>query len=98
MSITFWRSLLLQTMPKSTQLVFTHATEPFFLKFKLSLILGLLLVVPLIVGELWGFIAPGLTRQERRAVRFVAPFSAFLFFSRALPVAISSCPRRSPFS
>jgi sec-independent protein translocase protein TatC len=74
---------LLQTMPKSTQLVFTHATEPFFLKFKLSLILGLLLVVPLIVGELWGFIAPGLTRQERRAVRFVAPFSAFLFFAGA---------------
>ncbi|GBC91912.1 Sec-independent protein translocase protein TatC [bacterium HR15] len=76
----FLATPLLGTMPKSTRFVFTHATEPFFLKFKLSLILGLLLVVPLIMREVWGFIAPGLTRQERRAVMFVAPFSAFLFF------------------
>ncbi len=71
---------LLGTMPRSTQFVFTHATEPFFLKFKLSLILGLLLVVPLIVGELWGFLKPALTRQERRAVKLIIPFSTFLFF------------------
>jgi sec-independent protein translocase protein TatC len=76
----FLANPLLHTMPKSTQFVFTHATEPFFLKFKLSLILGLLLVIPLITLELWGFIAPALTRQERRAAKFIAPFSAFLFF------------------
>ncbi|MCS7066995.1 MAG: twin-arginine translocase subunit TatC [Fimbriimonadales bacterium] len=76
----FLANPLLRTMPKSTQFVFTHATEPFFLKFKLSLVLGLLIVVPLIMRELWGFIAPALTRQERRVVRLVAPFSAFLFF------------------
>lgn len=71
---------LLKTQPQGTQFVFTHATEPFFLKFKLSLIIGLILTLPLIMREVWGFIAPGLTRQERRAVLFVAPFSALLFF------------------
>lgn len=71
---------LLRTQPKGTQFVFTHATEPFFLKFKLSLIIGLILTIPLIMREVWGFIAPGLTRTERRAVLFIAPFSAFLFF------------------
>jgi len=71
---------LLKTQPKGTQFVFTHATEPFFLKFKLSLIIGLILTIPLVMREVWGFIAPGLTRAERRAVLFIAPFSAFLFF------------------
>ncbi len=70
---------LLRIKPEGTQFVFTHATEPFFLKFKLSLVIGLILAFPLMTRELWGFIAPGLTRQERRAVYFVAPFSLFLF-------------------
>ncbi|MFN7019098.1 MAG: twin-arginine translocase subunit TatC [Fimbriimonadales bacterium] len=72
---------LLTTKPESVKFVFTHATEPFFLKFKLGLIIGLILVMPLLVRELWGFLAPGLTKQERRAVKLIAPFSLFLFFT-----------------
>ncbi len=77
----FLAAPLLRIKPESTKFVFTHATEPFFLKFKLALILGLILVMPLIMREVWGFIGPGLTRQERRAVKLIAPFSLFLFFS-----------------
>ncbi|MCX7925605.1 MAG: twin-arginine translocase subunit TatC [Fimbriimonadales bacterium] len=72
---------LLATKPEGAKFVFTHATEPFFLKFKLGLIIGLILAMPLLTLELWGFLAPGLTRQERRAVKLIAPFSLFLFFS-----------------
>jgi len=72
---------LLRTKPAGAKFVFTHATEPFFLKFKLALVLGLILVMPLIMREVWGFVAPGLTKQEKRAVKLIAPFSAFLFFS-----------------
>ncbi len=71
---------LLRTKPEGIQFIFTHATEPFFLKFKLSLVIGLILAMPLVMREVWGFVAPGLTRQERKAVLFVAPFSVFLFF------------------
>ncbi|MCS7273198.1 MAG: twin-arginine translocase subunit TatC [Fimbriimonadales bacterium] len=76
----FLATPLLQIKPEGTKFVFTHATEPFFLKLKLALILGLILVMPLIMGEVWGFVAPGLTRQERRAVKLIAPFSLCLFF------------------
>jgi sec-independent protein translocase protein TatC len=72
---------LLRTKPEGAKFVFTHATEPFFLKFKLALILGLILMMPLIMREVWGFLSPGLTRQEKRAVKLIAPFSAGLFFS-----------------
>ncbi len=76
----FLANPILRTMPEGARFVFTHATEPFFLKFKLSLIMGLILAIPLIMREVWGFIAPGLTRQERRALLLIAPFSTFLFF------------------
>jgi len=77
----FLASPLLRTKPEGAKFVFTHATEPFFLKFKLALILGLILMMPLIMREVWGFLSPGLTRQEKRAVKLIAPFSAGLFFS-----------------
>lgn len=82
----FYRFLaqpLLKTMPKDAGLIFTHVTEPFLLKLKIALILGLMLTLPLILREGWAFLAPGLTPGERRALRLVAPFSAFLFFGGA---------------
>ncbi|MCS7209689.1 MAG: twin-arginine translocase subunit TatC [Fimbriimonadales bacterium] len=76
----FLAAPLLRVKPVDARFVFTHATEPFFLKFKLALVLGLILVMPLVMREVWGFIAPGLTRQERRSVKLIAPFSILLFF------------------
>src|SRR5437879_2296731 len=48
------------------QIVFRTFTGPFMLQLQVSLIAGLALGIPLITLELWGFIAPGLTRTERR--------------------------------
>ncbi len=72
---------LLATKPEGAKFVFTHATEPFFLKFKLALIIGLMMAMPLLMRELWGFLSPGLTKQEKRSIKLIAPFSLFLFFS-----------------
>lgn len=58
---------------------FRSITEPFLLKLKLSLAIGLFLVIPLTVLELWGFVAPGLKPVERRALIVVAPLSVGLF-------------------
>lgn len=64
---------------KSAKFVFTNFTEPFFLQLQVAMVAGLVIAIPFVMTELWGFIAPGLTRNERRAVRFVAPFSVLLF-------------------
>jgi sec-independent protein translocase protein TatC len=63
--------------------VFHSFFGPFFLRLQLSLYGGLLIGAPLIVMELWGFVAPGLTSTERRPVRMIAPFSALLFLMGA---------------
>lgn len=54
-------------------------TDAFFIKLQTSVIGGLVIAIPFVAMEFWGFIAPGLTRSERRGVRFVAPFSVILF-------------------
>jgi len=61
------------------KIVFPTVTEPFMLQIKLSLGIGLILVFPYIVLQVWGFIAPGLKRNERRPFMRLAPFSVFLF-------------------
>lgn len=48
------------------QLIFTHPTDAFFVRLKVSLIAGVLLSAPVWLSQLWGFITPGLHQHERR--------------------------------
>lgn len=48
------------------KLVFTSPTGPIMLYIELGLLAGLFLALPVVVYELWMFIAPGLYRHERR--------------------------------
>src|SRR5579862_192157 len=59
--------------------VFHNATEPFFLKFKLSFLIGVILAFPYIVLQLWGFVAPALKPNEQKPFKKLAPASAVLF-------------------
>src|SRR5947209_2495781 len=47
-------------------MAFRHITGPFMLQLQVAVIAGLILALPLLTCELWGFIAPGLTREERK--------------------------------
>lgn len=60
--------------------VINNFTDGFFLKLQITTVGGLILALPLAVLELWGFIAPALTPEEKRGVHFVAPMSVVLFF------------------
>jgi sec-independent protein translocase protein TatC len=63
------------------RIVFRHFMDGFMLQLKVSLVAGLVVAIPLVTFELWGFIAPGLTRNERRACKVVFPLSIFFFFA-----------------
>ncbi len=58
-------------LPEGSSLVFLNATEPFFTYLKLGAIAGLLVALPIILWQLWGFVAPGLYKHEKR---FAIPF------------------------
>jgi sec-independent protein translocase protein TatC len=63
------------------EILITMITEMFTVKMQIALIGGLIAAVPFITYELWGFIAPGLTRSERKGFYFVGPLSILFFLS-----------------
>lgn len=70
---------LLQAMPPGTTFVFTGLVEAFFTYLKISLLAGIVLASPVIIYEVWAFIAPGLYEHERRWVIPIVFFSTIFF-------------------
>jgi sec-independent protein translocase protein TatC len=70
---------LTKFLPPGDKLAYTRLTAPFFLYMKVSFFAGLFLASPVILLQLWLFVAPGLYKKERR---LAAPFIIFgtLFF------------------
>jgi sec-independent protein translocase protein TatC len=59
-------------------------TETYVVYFKVALLCGLALAMPLIVYQILAFIVPGLTKQERRWLYVVAPGAGLLFLAGLL--------------
>jgi len=68
-----------RVLPEGSSMVFISATEPFFTYLKVSALAAVLLSLPIILWQIWAFIAPGLYKHEKRyAVPFVIA-SCFCF-------------------
>ncbi|MBJ6724098.1 twin-arginine translocase subunit TatC [Geomesophilobacter sediminis] len=53
---------------KQRMLNYSAPLEPFFIQCKISMLAGMVLVLPVLFHQFWLFVAPGLTRNERRMV------------------------------
>jgi sec-independent protein translocase protein TatC len=54
-------------------------TDPVFAFFNVSMVLALMVSLPYIFNQIYGFVAPGLYKRERRAVRkYVFPFAVLM--------------------
>ncbi len=53
---------------KQHALNYTKPLEPFFIQCKISVIAGFILALPVVFYQIWAFVAPGLTRRERKLV------------------------------
>jgi len=68
------------------KLIFLSPGEAFFVEVKLALVVGIVLAMPVLLYELWQFISPGLTQNERRISRPWVPV-ALVFFLIGVTVA-----------
>ncbi|NOY13687.1 MAG: twin-arginine translocase subunit TatC [Deltaproteobacteria bacterium] len=68
-----------QALPKGSSLVFISATEPFFTLLKVAALGGLVVAFPIIVWQIWGFVAPGLYAGEKKLVIPFVLFSSLCF-------------------
>ena len=62
---------LQEILPDGGQLVYTEPTEAFFLYIKVAALAGLVLATPVVLSQVWLFVAPGLYVHEKR---FAIPF------------------------
>jgi sec-independent protein translocase protein TatC len=69
------RSLL----PVGQTMIATDVTAPFFAPLKLSLVLAVFGAIPIILYQLWSFIAPGLYAHEKR-LAFPLLFTSIILF------------------
>ena len=67
----------LAALEQPTTIVKTTPAEGFWVQVKLSLVLGIAIALPLVLWEVWKFVAPGLYRGERKlAVAMTAATAA----------------------
>ena len=65
--------------------------EGFFITLKVAIATGIVLGMPVILFELWRFVSPGLTSEERRLARPWVPL-ALVFFAAGVTVAYVVLP------
>lgn len=69
---------------ESVRLIFTNPTGGFMIYIKLALTVGILFSIPVIVYQIWQFIAPGLLLRERRIAVWVVFFTTLCFMAGAM--------------
>jgi sec-independent protein translocase protein TatC len=94
---------LLASLPAGGSLIATDVATPFLTPFKLALAAAVVLAVPYLLWQLWGFLAPGLYRHERRLVVPLLVSSTLLFYVGigfayflVLPVALAFLTGTAP--
>jgi sec-independent protein translocase protein TatC len=82
--------------PEGRRMIFTAPHEAFFTYLRLSFWSALFVAFPIIAGQIWIFVAPGLYKRERRAfLPFLAATPVLFFLGGALvyyvvmPLALS---------
>ncbi|NWA63698.1 Sec-independent protein translocase subunit TatC [Pantoea sp. B9002] len=71
---------LISQMPAGASMIATDVASPFFTPIKLTIIVSVFLAVPVILYQVWAFVAPALYRHERKLVMPLLFSSTLLFY------------------
>ncbi len=72
---------LLESLPENASMIATDVASPFFAPFKLTLVLSFFIAIPYVLYQVWGFVAPGLYRNEKKLVAPLLLSSTLLFYA-----------------
>ena len=72
---------LMQHLGGDASMIATQVASPFLTPFKLSLVLAIFASMPVVLYQLWAFVAPGLYSQERRFAIPLLLTSILLFYA-----------------
>jgi sec-independent protein translocase protein TatC len=71
---------LVANLPKGTTLIATNVISPFLVPLKITLMAAFLAALPVVLYQVWAFVAPGLYSHEKRLVMPLVVSSTLLFF------------------
>ncbi|MCW5622044.1 MAG: twin-arginine translocase subunit TatC [Burkholderiales bacterium] len=75
-----WLALpMLAQLPAGVAMIATEVTSPFFIPIKVTLLTAVVLALPVILYQVWAFVAPGLYAHEKRLVAPLVVSSSILF-------------------
>jgi sec-independent protein translocase protein TatC len=89
-------SILKAPIPSDSPLFFTGIGDPFFIRMKIAVVVGVILAMPVILYQIWAFVGPGLTPAERRMIRPWVPLALF-FFGLGVVIAYVILPYAAAF-
>ena len=71
---------LVASLPAGTTLIATNVISPFIVPLKITLMAAFMVALPIVLYQLWAFVAPGLYSHEKRLVMPLVVSSTLLFF------------------
>jgi sec-independent protein translocase protein TatC len=71
---------LVAHLPQGTTLIATNVISPFLVPLKITLLAAFLVALPVVLYQVWAFVAPGLYTHEKRLVMPLVISSTLLFF------------------
>ena len=89
---TFIAKPLLMQLPTGGKLIATEVTATFMVPMKLALAMACMVLMPYILYQLWGFVAPGLYKHEKRSIFPLLISSIILFYLGLLFSYYVICP------
>ena len=72
---------LVAQLPAGATLIATNVISPFLVPLKITLLAAFLLALPVVLYQVWAFVAPGLYSHEKRLVMPLVVSSTVLFFA-----------------
>jgi sec-independent protein translocase protein TatC len=67
-------------LPENSSMIATQVASPFLTPFKTTLFVALFIAMPVVIYQLWAFVAPGLYRKEKRFAIPLVTSSILLFY------------------
>ncbi|MBJ6608811.1 MAG: twin-arginine translocase subunit TatC [Candidatus Thiothrix moscowensis] len=94
---------LVRHLPEGQKLIAVGVASPFFIPYKLALMVAFVLALPYVLYQVWGFVAPGLYQHEKKIVTPLLLSSVILFYLGmafayffVLPMVFSILPSFAP--
>jgi sec-independent protein translocase protein TatC len=71
---------LMAKLPEGSTMIATQVASPFLTPFKTTLFVALFFAMPVVIYQVWAFVAPGLYRKEKRFAIPLVVSSIVLFY------------------